>query len=163
MSIVSYVFGIVAALLALVAVVELLRRSMLRERHAVWWLLGGVLALVIAIFPQLLTWAAKVLGVSVPSNLVFFIAIGLLFLVSLQYGGELTRVEDNMRTLAEQTAFHDERLRRLEQERKDTAAHGEPPNGDATLRPGGEQATDMRSPPGKGRGREPELGSVHEP
>ena len=100
MNAVTYAFGILAALLALVAIVELMRRSTLRERHAVWWLVGGVLALVIAIFPQTLTWTARLLGIAVPTNLVFFVAIGLLFLVSLQYGAELTRVEDKMRSLA---------------------------------------------------------------
>ena len=110
----TYAFGIAAAVLALVAIVELMRRATLRERHAVWWLIGGIIALIIAIFPQTLTWAAQVLGVAVPTNLVFFIAIGLLFLVSLQYGAELTRVEDKIRVLAEQSAFHERRLAELE-------------------------------------------------
>lgn len=114
---VAYAFGIVAALLAVAAIVELMRRSTLRERHAVWWLVGGILALVVAVFPTTLTWAAHLLGIAVPTNLVFFIAIGLLFLVSLQYGAELTRVEDKLRTLAEQSAFHDLRLRELEESR----------------------------------------------
>src|SRR5690606_32359343 len=105
---------IVAAVLVLVAIIELMRRRTLRERHAVWWLIGGILALVIAIFPQTLTWAAQLVGIAVPTNLVFFVAIGLLFLVSLQYGAELTRVEDKMRELAERAAFHDDRLRDLE-------------------------------------------------
>lgn len=109
-----YIVGIVAAVLALVAIIELLRRATLRERHAVWWLIGGVLALVIAVFPQTLMWASSVLGVAVPLNLVFFVAIGLLFLVSLQYGAELTRVEDRLRTLAEESAFQEKRIRSLE-------------------------------------------------
>ncbi|MDQ0613322.1 hypothetical protein QF046_000963 [Microbacterium sp. W4I4] len=110
-----YVIGIVAAVLAFVAIVELMRRSTLRERHAIWWLIGGVLALVIAVFPQTLIWAASVLGIAIPLNLVFFVAIALLFLVSLQYGAELTRTEERMRTLAEQSAFHEERIRALEE------------------------------------------------
>lgn len=114
MSPITYAFGIAAALVALIAIIELMRRTTLRERHAVWWLVGGILALIVAIFPQTLTWTARVLGVAVPTNLVFFIAIGLLFLVSLQYGAELTRVEDKLRVVAEQAAFHEERLRRLE-------------------------------------------------
>lgn len=114
MNVVTYVFGIVAAVVVLVAIIELMRRSTLRERHAVWWLVGGILALVLAIFPQTLTWAAKLLHISVPANLVFFIALGLLFLVSLQYGAELTRAEDKLRVLAEQSAFHEQRLRELE-------------------------------------------------
>jgi hypothetical protein len=114
MNVVTYIFGILAALLALLAIIELLRRSTLRERHAVWWLVGGILALILAIFPQLLTWAARALHVAVPANLVFFIAIVLLFLVSLQYGAELTRIEDKLRTLAERTAFHEQRIADLE-------------------------------------------------
>ena len=114
---VTYAFGIVAAVLALIAIIELMRRGTLRERHAVWWFVGGVLALVIAVFPQTLTWASNVLGIVVPVNLVFFVAIGLLFLVSLQYGAELTRIEEKMRTLAERTAFHERRIEQLEEAR----------------------------------------------
>lgn len=115
MSTATYVFGILAAVLALVAIIELMRRTTLRERHAIWWLVGGVFALIVAVFPQTLTWAARLLGIAVPTNLVFFVAIGLLFLVSLQYGAELTRIEEKLRVLAEQSAYTDERLKRLEQ------------------------------------------------
>ena len=119
MSPATYILGIVAALLAIAAIVELMRRRTLRERHAVWWLVGGILALIIAVFPQTLTWAARVVGIAIPTNLVFFVAIGLLFLVSLQYGAELTRIEDKMRHLAEQSAYHDDRLRQLESAQDD--------------------------------------------
>lgn len=114
---VTYAFGIVAAVLALLAIIELTRRGTLRERHAVWWFVGGVLALIIAVFPQTLAFAAKLLGISVSTNLIFFVAIGLLFLVSLQYGAEITRMEEKVRTLAEQVAFQNERLRLLEASR----------------------------------------------
>tara|TARA_R100000365_G_C2746788_1_gene76207 strand:- start:155 stop:595 length:441 start_codon:yes stop_codon:yes gene_type:complete len=118
---VTYWFGIAAAVLALLAILELLRRVTLRERHAVWWLVGGLLALIVAVFPQTLTWAADLLGVVVPLNLVFFIAIALLFLVSLQYGAELTRIEDKMRDMAEQVAENDLRIRALEQSKRDSS------------------------------------------
>jgi hypothetical protein len=111
---VTYAFGIAAAVVALLAIVELMRRTTLRERHLVWWLVGGFFALIVAVFPQTLTWAARLLGIAVPANLVFFIAIGLLFLVSLQYGAELTRIESKLRDLAEQSAFQDQRIRSLE-------------------------------------------------
>ncbi|MGF6821595.1 hypothetical protein M2317_000481 [Microbacterium sp. ZKA21] len=130
MSPVTYAFGIAAAVLALVAIIELMRRGTLRERHAVWWFVGGVLALVIAVFPQTLTWAAQTLGITVPTNLVFFVAIGLLFLVSLQYGAELTRVEEKLRTLAEQSAFQENRIAQLERRLDDRSARAERADGD---------------------------------
>jgi hypothetical protein len=105
MSPASYILGILAALLVLVAVFELLRRRRLRERHAVWWILAGIVALVIGIFPQIVDAAAGLLGVALPSNLVFFVSIALLFLVSLQHSSELTALEDRVRTLAERVAL----------------------------------------------------------
>lgn len=114
MSTMTYIFGIVAAVLALIAIIELMRRGTLRERHALWWFIGGILALVIAVFPRTLGWAAQLLGVAVPVNLVFFVAIALLFLVSLQYGAELTRIEEKLRVLAEESAFHERRIQELE-------------------------------------------------
>ncbi|MBY6060658.1 DUF2304 domain-containing protein [Microbacterium esteraromaticum] len=137
MSIITYIFGIVAAVLALIAIIELMRRGTLRERHAGWWFVGGVLALVIAVFPQMLGWAASALGIVVPVNLVFFVAIALLFLVSLQYGAELTRIEEKLRVLAEQSAFHERRIAQIEQRldiREDAITDETPP------RPDGEES-----------------------
>jgi len=101
----SYVLGIVMALLTLVVVTESLRRRRMRERHAVWWLAAGTVALVIAVFPRLLAAAASLIGVAVPANLVFFLSVFVLFFVSIQHSSELTKAEDQNRTLAEEVAL----------------------------------------------------------
>jgi hypothetical protein len=116
MSLASYIFGIAAALLILYVVIELLRRRRLRERHAIWWLVAGILALIIGVFPATLQWAAQAVGVEVPTNLVFFVSITILFLVCLQHSTELTVLESKTRTLAEQAALQDLRIRTLEEE-----------------------------------------------
>jgi hypothetical protein len=105
MTLASYIFGIVFAVLVLIVVVEMLRRRLLRERHAVWWLIAGGLALVAGLFPDTLGWAAAVFGIAVPINLVFFVSIAILFLVCLQHSAELTRLESKTRTLAERVAL----------------------------------------------------------
>jgi hypothetical protein len=112
MSIGSYVFGVASATLVLIVVIEMLRRRRLRERHAIWWLAAGSLALVAGVFPQTLEWVASAVGVGLPSNLVFFVSIATLFLVSLQHSAELTTLEDKTRVLAERIALLELRLRR---------------------------------------------------
>ena len=114
MSVTSYVFGILAALLVLGIVIEMLRRGLLRERHAIGWLVAGTLALIAGVFPETVVWAASVIGVEVPINLVFFVSIALLFIVSLQLSSELTRVEEKTRTLAERIALLEMRLEQRE-------------------------------------------------
>jgi hypothetical protein len=123
-SLTSYVFGIVAAALTLVVVIELLRHRHLRERHAIWWLVAGVLALIVGIFPTTLVWAANLVGIEVPTNLVFFVSIAILFFVCLQHSSELTQLENKTRTLAEQAALLDLRIRTLEQSQCSTSDSG---------------------------------------
>ena len=114
MTVASYIFGVVSAVLTLVVVIEMLRRRRLRERHAVWWLVAGTLALIIGVFPPVLVWAAGLVGVAVPLNLVFFVSVAVLFLVCIQHSAELTSLEAKTRTLAETTALQDLRIQALE-------------------------------------------------
>ena len=78
---VTHAFAIAAAAIALIAVVEMLRRQRFRERHAFWWLLAAILALVISVFPSTLQFAATSVGVEIPSNLAFFMSLVILFFV----------------------------------------------------------------------------------
>ncbi|WP_022884970.1 DUF2304 domain-containing protein [Glaciibacter superstes] len=114
MSIASYVLGVIAALITLGVVIEMLRRRQLRERHAVWWLIAGTLALIIGVFPPVLAWSAHLVGVEVPTNLVFFVSIAILFLVSIQHSAELTVLETKTRVLAEEAALQKLRMQELE-------------------------------------------------
>lgn len=114
MSIASYIFGILAALFTLVVVVEMLRRRQLRERHAIWWVVAGLLALTVGIFPGILEWAATAVGIDLPTNLVFFVSIAVLVLVCIQHSSELTALESKTRALVEMSALQDLRIRELE-------------------------------------------------
>lgn len=104
MSPIAYVFSIVCAVIALGFAIDLLRRGRLRERHAIWWIVAGTLAVLVAVFPVTLEWAASLIGAEVPTNLVFFVSIALLFGVALQLSSELTKHEEKIRTLAESVA-----------------------------------------------------------
>lgn len=105
MTLTSYIFGVVSAALILIVVIEMLRRRRLRERHAIWWIVAGTFALIAGVFPGTLAWAAGLIGITVPINLVFFVSIAILFLVCLQHSSELTQLESKTRTLAERVAI----------------------------------------------------------
>ena len=110
----SYILGVLSAVVTLVVVIEMLRRRRLRERHAIWWLIAGTLALVVGVFPGTLDWAASLVGVAIPLNLVFFVSVAVLFLVCIQHSAELTVLEAKTRILAEQTALLELRIGDLE-------------------------------------------------
>lgn len=113
---VSYSFGIICALALLITIVMQLRRGKLRERHAIWWLIAGVVALFFGIFPNVLDLISSFVGVKLSSNLVFFAGIGILFFVGLQQSAELTKLEEKTRRLAEITAIQSLQISNLETE-----------------------------------------------
>jgi hypothetical protein len=96
-------FLLALAIVGLVA--EMLRRKKLREKYAIWWLVVGVATLVLAAFPQLLVYIAKVVGVQLPSNLLFILSILMLLGVCLHLSWEISVVEEETRSLAEEVAI----------------------------------------------------------
>lgn len=101
----GYWAAFAVALVVLVTIVELLRRRRLREKYAVLWLgvAGGIV--VVTAFPGVLTWFADALGVQLPINLLFLVSSGVLLVVSLQLSSEISQLEEETRTIAEELAI----------------------------------------------------------
>lgn len=99
------VLAVLFVAVVLIFVIEMLRRQKIREKYAVLWIVIGVATLILAAFPDLLTWAARLVGVQVPSNLLFAIAVILLLGVTLHLSREVSAGEDEIRALAEEVAI----------------------------------------------------------
>ncbi|WP_211877669.1 DUF2304 domain-containing protein [Pseudarthrobacter albicanus] len=110
----STVAAFIFALVVVGIVLELVRRKIFREKYAALWLIIGVSALVLAGWPGLLSDVSKFLGVQVASNLLFALCIILLLGVCLHLSWELSVVEDENRTLAEEVAILRTAVERLE-------------------------------------------------
>ena len=101
------------AVVTFIFVFNLLRRGVLREKYAVLWLFFSGAALVFAIVPWSLVWVSGIIGVAQPVNLLFFVTVVLLVLVSVQLSYELSRHEARIRRLAEEVALLDQEIRDL--------------------------------------------------
>jgi hypothetical protein len=101
----NYLIALVGSVLILAGIVELLRRRQLKEKYAVLWLIVGVVLVVFTAFPALLTRISTALGVAVPTNLLFFVAILFLVGVVLHLSWEASRLENETRKLAEDVAL----------------------------------------------------------
>lgn len=88
------------------SVLVLLLRRQLREKYAVLWIVIGLAVVVVGAVPGLLVGLTDAVGVQVPSNLLFAMSIVLLLGVALHLSWELTRSEEQIRRLAEETAIN---------------------------------------------------------
>jgi hypothetical protein len=101
------------AVVTFVFVFYLLRRGILREKYAVLWLFFSGAALFFAIFPSVLDRISFAIGIATPVNLLFFVTVVLLILVSVQLSYELSRHEGRIRRLAEEVALLQQQITSL--------------------------------------------------
>ena len=105
---------VVVATAAFVLVFELLRRRRLRQKYAFLWVLVAGLTVALSVFPSILSRASALLGIAVPSNLLFLVSLLILFGVSLQLSIEVGVLEEQSRRLAEEVGAIRLRLEDLE-------------------------------------------------
>lgn len=113
----NLILGVTGSIFTLVLLFELLRRKHLREKYAIFWIVVAAMTLFVAAVPQVLFWASDLVGVSVPANLLFFVASMVLLAISVHHSHELGRLEERTRVLAEEVA-----LLEMEFKRRDRGA-----------------------------------------
>lgn len=97
--------ALVLGLVILVVTVELLRRRQLREKYSAIWLAVAVVAVVLAIWPQLLAAVSDFFGFQVPANFLFLLSGVALLVISMQLSLEVGRLEGETMRLAEEVAL----------------------------------------------------------
>lgn len=95
----------VVLVLAMLLILQQVRKNKLNLRFALLWLLLGILMLIIDIFPEIVAFAAKALGMELASNLLFF--LGICFTLILVFGLTLkvSKLSDEAKRLTQEVAL----------------------------------------------------------
>jgi hypothetical protein len=101
----GYAFAVVACALVAVIIFSLLRTRKIREKYAGIWIVVALANIVLAVFPGLAARVADLVGVTTPVNLLFASAFIVLLVVCVHLSTELSRIEDQARTVAEEVAL----------------------------------------------------------
>lgn len=125
------IFAACLTLPFLFVIIRLVRRRKLRAKYSFLWLLVGAVILLFTFIPDLMTNSAEAVGILYPPALLFLGAIMLLLFLSVHFSWELSRLEDRLRTLAEELALANSRLDELSSSNKSTTPSA--PSGGATL------------------------------
>lgn len=100
-----YLTAIIVCVLLVAALLYLLRTRRIREKYAGIWIVLTVAVVLVGAFPQLAFWLSGLVGVQTPVNLVFSLAIVVLLGVCIQLSTEVSNLEEETRTLAEEIAL----------------------------------------------------------
>lgn len=92
-------------MLAILLVVQLVRRRSLREDYALLWLAGGAVLLIFSLKRDLLDTLATFVGIAYAPSLLLVGAIFLGFLLSMHFSVALSRLAEQNKRLAQELAL----------------------------------------------------------
>jgi hypothetical protein len=131
----AQILAIVSGVFLLILVLELVRRRRLREEYSWIWLLTAICYLAIAVVPGLVERVTALIGAVRPASVFTFAGLLFLFLLSIQFSVQISRLAEQNKDLAQQIAILDSEIRQLsrsQEGRTDVSlAHGDHPT--ATL------------------------------
>ena len=99
------VVALIISVALLVLIVELVRRRKLREEYSVLWVLTSITVFVPAVWYDLLVVLTRLLGAVLPTSTLFFFALISLVLVCLQFSVRITKLDDQVKMLAQALAL----------------------------------------------------------
>ena len=114
----TQVVAILSAVALLVVVLEMVRRRRLREEYSWVWLLTAIGYLLVAVWPGLAEWVAGFIGSENPVFVFAFLGLLILFLLSIQFSVQISRLAEQNKDLAQQIAILDSELRALQESTK---------------------------------------------
>lgn len=104
MKLLTIVTGL-TSLAVLAFMIELLRRRQLQEKYAILWLAVSIVMVPVAFVPTMVDKVAVTFGFASGVSLVLFLGIVFLLLVCMHLSWEVSRLEEETRTLAEDVAL----------------------------------------------------------
>jgi len=107
------IFLTVGALCALAFVGRKIRKAQLKLIDGFTWFIFAVLLLLISLFPDIVYFFARLVGIISPANLVFAVLIAVLLLIVFVQSIRISQAEVKIGELAEEVALRDERYNNL--------------------------------------------------
>lgn len=96
----------IVIVLALCVIVNMIRRKALELRYALTWLGVGVVVLILDLFPGLMAHLSKLMGIALPSNMLFF--LGFCFSLAIIFGLTIavSRMSNRINDLTQEMALY---------------------------------------------------------
>ena len=106
---------IVAVVCYFIIILYFLKQRALNLKYTLLWLLSGVVMGILVVFPELLVSIIRIFGIQDNMNGLFIFCIGFIIMILLSLTSIATRLNVKVRTLTQELAILDKRIRDLEE------------------------------------------------
>lgn len=101
----SVILAVGASLIALLFVLELVRRRRLREEYSLLWLGTAVVMVILSLWRDLLHGLSSIVGIAYPPNLLFLVALLFVLFILLYFSIIITKLTQENKEIAQQVAL----------------------------------------------------------
>ena len=99
------VFVVLVGVAIFLGIIELVRRRKLREEYSFIWLMTGFVFVLFAVDGDLLASVAEFIGIALPVNALFFMALLFVMLLCLYFSLRISALTTQVKNLAQQIAL----------------------------------------------------------
>lgn len=110
-------FRVILAIVVIVAFYYMFRliiKGMLQLKYSLLWMVLGIILLILALFPWLLDYTSKFIGVFSPTNALFFFGFAFTLPVIFSLSMAISKLSTKIKDLAQELALLNNRLKELE-------------------------------------------------
>lgn len=108
----------VIIIIAIFMIANMVLKKKLDLRYALIWLLAGVVVLILDIFPSLLNWGAKLLGIGLPVNMLFFLGFIFSLVIIFSLTLSLSKLSHKVKCLTQELALLEKELKYTKEDRR---------------------------------------------
>lgn len=114
MTVKAQILIVVILLIALGALIYIVKKRALELKYVLLWLACDIILLIFALFPELMDVFSQVFGILSPVNMLFFFGFVFSLMIIFSLTVALSRVTGSVRRMAQEMALMEERLREYE-------------------------------------------------
>ncbi len=96
-------------------VFQLLKRKSLNLKYTLLWLFSGIIMLMLAVFPQILTWLATLVGIYEPTNALFALMFFCVIIILMSLTAIVSKLNEKTKQVIQALALMEKRIRDLEE------------------------------------------------
>lgn len=96
----------------------LLKKRSLHLKYTILWIFSGILMLLLALFPHILDWFAKLIGIYEPTNALFSLIFFCVIIILMSLTAIVSKLNEKNKQLAQSAALLEQRVRELEKGEK---------------------------------------------
>ncbi len=109
------IVALIVSILLILLIFQLIRRKKLKEQYSLLWFLTVAVILLLSLWDAPLFKLSRAVGIAIPSNMLFLLALLFLFGMALHFSLLVSRLTDQTKMLAQKLALLDRDLRKERQ------------------------------------------------